>query len=179
MAWVKHIPNAITASRGLAGFPIAWLVLEHEANLAAFWLYIAAIATDLVDGAIARKLDAQSSTGLWLDPVSDKVLANTTWIALWTIGWAPWWIAGVILARDVAVVLAWLWLRSRGIVGRPNMVGRLATSFEGVALPVLLLHQWWLGVHWMTVGVMLGGITLALSLASSVQYAVGLLRRTS
>lgn len=170
--WIRHLPNAITAARGLAGFGVAALLLGWEANVAAFFLFIAAVSTDLLDGWLARKLDARSEVGLWLDPLSDKTLVGLTWLALLLADWAPLWLAATILARDVLVGIAWWVARSLEVRIEPTLTGRLAISFEGVALPLLLLHHEWMGVHWASAGVILGVITLALSVLSAAQYAV-------
>ena len=159
---MRHLPNVVTAARGLAGLLVAALAVSGH-NLLAFWTFIAAISTDLVDGWLARKLNASSSMGLWLDPFADKMLVACTWAALLWIGWAPMWLGGTLLFRDVMVVLAWLLARSSGRKVLPTLSGRLMISYEGVTLPVLLVHGWWMGTHWMSVGVLLGLITVGLA----------------
>lgn len=168
----RHIPNAITAARGLMGPAVAWLLIAHGANRAAFFLFIAAICTDLVDGWVARKLDAMSPLGAWLDAVADKLLTDTTWLALWAVGYAPAWLALVMIGRDLGVSAAWTWAYRRGKRWAPSAIGQTAIAFEGVALPVLLFRGPWLDVHWPSVGVALGTIALALSAASVIDYSV-------
>lgn len=167
-AWV---PNAITASRGLGGVAVVGLLLGGW-RLAAFWVFIFAVSTDLVDGWLARKLDAVSDTGRWLDPLSDKMLAMTTWAGLLVVGWVPGWLAGLVLLRDLLVLVAWIVAHGRELDFSPTLAGRLKISFEGVALPLLLLHHTWAGVHWESAGVILGVITLMLSVWSAGEYAV-------
>lgn len=166
----RHLPNIVTATRGLLGPVIGAVILSGDRSPLAFALFIAAISTDLVDGWIARRLEATSELGVLLDPVADKVLTDTVWAALWAGGWAPGWLAGPMLARDAVVVCLWLVERSRGRVWNPNLAGRLMVTFEGIALPVLLLRSEWLGVHWPSVGVALGTLSLALAVLSSVGY---------
>lgn len=152
------------------------MLLARDAHLTAFFLYIAAILTDLVDGWLAKRLGAVSEFGKFLDPASDKLLAGSTWIALLLAGWAPPWLAFGMLGRDAIVALAWLAARAHGVRFEPNLPGRLMVSFEGVALPLLLLHVEWLGVHWASAGVILGVVTLVLAAVSAGQYAVWGLR---
>lgn len=168
---LSWLPNAITASRGLCGVAVAGLLLAGW-PLTAFWLFIFAVSTDLVDGWLARKLDAVSDAGRWLDPLSDKCLAMTTWGGLWLIGWTPSWLAGLILLRDLLVLFAWIVAQGRELDFSPTLAGRLKISFEGVALPLLLLHHTWAGVQWESTGVILGVITLLLSVWSAGEYAV-------
>lgn len=168
----RHLPNLVTASRGVAGLVIAALLIGPGLNFVAFWVFVGAIATDLVDGWLARRLDVRSSTGEWLDPLSDKVLTDVTWIALWWVDFAPGWLAGAIIARDAAVAIGWAWAAPRGKRWKPNATGQIMVAYEGVALSVLVFHGPWNGTHWPSVGVVLGVIALVLSLASVVQYAL-------
>jgi len=167
---VRHIPNLITASRGLCGPVCTWLLVAHQANRAAFWLFLAAICTDLVDGFAARILDAISPMGKWLDGLSDKVLTDFVWVGLALGGFCPGWLAGLIIARDLAVIVAWLWAFRVGKRWEASPMGQVMVAFEGVAVCVLLFHGPWLDVHWPSVGTVIGAISLALSLASLVGY---------
>lgn len=167
----SHLPNLVTAARGLCGVIVAALLVGPGHHFAAFWVFVAAIASDLVDGWLARRLDARSRAGEWLDPLSDKLLTDLTWVALWWIDFAPGWLAGALLARDLAVALAWAWAAPRGRRWLPNPLGQIMVAYEGVALSVLVFHGPWLGVHWPSVGVVLGTVALFLSFASLVQYA--------
>ena len=161
---IRHIPNAITLSRGLLGFVVAYLLVGPGWNFIAFWVFIFAIVTDLLDGWAARLLDAHSKDGEWMDPVSDKILTDVVWLALWKIGYAPAWLAVTALGRDVLVVIFWLLIvrrSGRRPLSRP--IGQIAVAYEGVALPVLIFHGPWLSVHWPSVGIALGTIALLLS----------------
>jgi phosphatidylglycerophosphate synthase len=171
------LPNLVTALRGLAGPAVAWLVLGPGWDQAAFWLFLAAILTDLVDGSLARALGATSRVGRWLDPLSDKVLAICTWTALGLVGWAPAWLVVGMLVRHAGVAVGWAFLRGRPVPA--SLLGRVMVSFEGVALPVLLFRQPWVDVHWMSVGTVLGGISLALAAVSAALYLPRLLRAPS
>ncbi len=168
----RHIPNAITAARGLMGPVLAAVLVTTGAHFAVFWLFIAAIASDLLDGFAARRLGVvHNPTGEWLDPFSDKVLTDALWLALWWVGFAPGWLAWPIVVRDAAVVGAWIASRARGLAWqKPHPVGQVSVAFEGVAVSVLLFHGPWLGVHWPSVGTVLGAVALVLSLVAVAHY---------
>ncbi len=166
------MPNAITISRGLCGPLVAWILLGTEAHFVAFWVFVAAIATDLLDGFAARLLDAHSAAGLWLDPLADKVLTDSVWLALWWVGFAPAWLAWVIVLRDAVVLLVWVWALRTDVRWSPSPVGQIMVAFEGIAVSVLLFHGPWLDVHWPSVGTVLGVISVALSAWSLKEYAV-------
>jgi CDP-diacylglycerol--glycerol-3-phosphate 3-phosphatidyltransferase len=167
---LRYLPNAITVSRGLFGPACAVALIGYGANRVAFWLFLAAICTDLLDGFVARKVGAISSTGKWLDGLSDKVLTDVIWIALASIGFCPWWLALLIVARDVGVILAWIWALRVGKRWEASATGQTMVAFEGTALCVLLFHGPWIDIHWPTVGTAIGTVSLALSLLSVVGY---------
>lgn len=167
---VRWLPHALTASRGLAGPVVAWLLLAHHANTIAFWLFISAALTDLIDGWLARKLGADPTWGAMLDPLADKVLVGCTWLALGAVGWAPVWLVGLHILRDLIVAGLWAWHRNRGLTWSPSALGQLMTSYEGTAIGVFLFHGPWNGVHWPSVGVVIGCFSLGLSIISGVAY---------
>jgi len=171
---LRYVPNAITITRGVCGPVVAWLLVAHEANLVAFWVFLFAIVTDLLDGWVARLLDAFHPAGLWLDPLSDKVLTDSCWIALGWAGFAPVWLCAAMVTRDVLVMSVWafVWARGLELQWTPRPVGQVMVSFEGVALCVLLFHGPWLNTHWPTVGTVLGIIALVLSVISMLEYAL-------
>jgi CDP-diacylglycerol--glycerol-3-phosphate 3-phosphatidyltransferase len=166
----RLLPNLLTASRGLAGLVVAWVLVGPLPDRLGFWLFVVAVFTDLFDGWLARRLHATSAVGQWLDPLSDKLLAAACWLGLWWVGWAPGWLVGTILLRDVLVASGFAVAWSRGLRFAPNLAGRLMVSFEGVALAVLLFHGPWIAVDWPAVGVGLGVLTLLLSVGSALEY---------
>lgn len=168
---LRHLPNAVTASRGLAGLVIAGLLVSDVHPRLAFVVFVGAMFTDLFDGALARRLGATGELGRWLDPISDKVLTNVAWLGLWWSAWAPAWIALPMVLRDVGIGLGYAAARRRGAVFEVSHVGRVALSFEGIALAVLLFHGPWIDVAWPVVGTVLGGIALTLSVWAVVEYA--------
>jgi len=145
-------------------------MLAHGTHFLAFWIFLAAILTDLVDGWLARTLDARGEFGEWLDPVCDKVLSDFTWLALWAVHWAPTWMVMLALGRDLIVTIVWHVSKARGISWQPSLLGQVALTFEGIALPVFLWHTRWLDVDWPSVGMMLGALSLILSAGSIIEY---------
>lgn len=157
--------TAVTATRGLLGPVVASLVLRDE-GFAAFWVFVFAICTDFVDGWAARRWGSPPGLGDWMDPVADKLLTCFAWVALGAHGWAPWWLAGPSVGRDVLVVTGWSLLRSRGRTWRASALAQIATAYQGTALAILLFHGPWLDVHWPSVGTVLGTAGFLLSLAA-------------
>lgn len=172
---LSHLPNLITALRGLSGPAIAVLVLAFDLHEVAFAVFLGAVLTDLVDGWLARSLGASSRLGELLDPVCDKLLVDSTWLTLGLAGWAPWWLVGPMLLRDALVILGFVLLGGRGL-GAPHLLGRLMVSVEGVALGVFLFRTPWVDTHWPSVGLVLGLLSLALAVGSAIVYAAHAVR---
>ena len=173
----RHLPNAVTILRGLMG-PTVIIVLQLNPGKLAFFLFISAMLSDLLDGWLAVRLDAQSDIGRFLDPLADKVLTNSVWLGLWAIDWAPAWLALPMILRDVLVAALWAWTTRRGAVWHANLPGRLMATFEGISLGVLLFHGPWLNCDWPAVGIALGMIALLLAAHSGWLYAAGGSTRT-
>lgn len=163
------LPNLLTAARGLSGPAIFGLVLFGAHPQWAFTVFLCAVLTDLADGWVARQLQATSVFGSTLDPIADKSLVLWSWLSLWLVGAAPLWLAGGMMARDL-VIAGWWLAKGRPELAKPNLIGQVKVSFEGVALPVLLFRQDWLGVHWPSVGLVLGMIALGLAVLSAASY---------
>lgn len=167
---VRHLPNLVTGARGLAGFAVLGLLWWPREDGLAFVVFVAAMFTDLFDGALARRLGSVGELGQWLDPISDKLLTNGAWIGLWASGWAPGWLAAPMILRDLGVALGYVAARRRGRRYEVSAVGRLALSVEGIAVAVLVFHGPWIGVDWVAVGTALGALALTLSMWAALAY---------
>ena len=107
------IPNGITLIR-FALTPFFFLAVISSNYKAAFVLFLVAGVSDALDGLLARLLSMRSLFGAYLDPIADKVLLVTAYVALtWpnqgsvTI---PLWLTVMALSRDVLIVLVALLL---------------------------------------------------------------------
>jgi len=98
-----NVPNVITVARILLVPWIAWFTHEREYG-SALWLFMAAAASDLVDGLIARRFNLRTRFGAIADPLADKMAMLTVTLLLAWQGWLPWWLAAAIVARDVVIV---------------------------------------------------------------------------
>jgi CDP-diacylglycerol--glycerol-3-phosphate 3-phosphatidyltransferase len=162
----------LTASRGLAGPLVVWLILWANQPFAAFWVFILAALTDLIDGWLARRWNADPEIGALIDPLADKLLVSCAWISLLWVGWAPWWLAFPSLLRDAIVAAVWAYYRRRGVRWGASAMGQLMVSYEGTCIGILLFHGPWLGVHWPSVGVGVGFFGLSLSVLSGIAYLI-------
>ena len=102
---MKHLPNLLTAAR-LALTPyLFWLMVRHEYRTIIPWFIVIGV-TDVVDGFLARRYQASSRLGAYLDPIADKVLLSGTFLVLALTGAMETWLAVVVLGRDVLILAA-------------------------------------------------------------------------
>jgi cardiolipin synthase (CMP-forming) len=134
------VPNAISLAR-LAGVPVfLWLVLGPQADGWAVALLILAGVSDWLDGKIARAWNQQSRLGQVLDPAADRLYIAATLIALAVRGIIPWWLVGLLVAREVVLGAGLLVLRQRGYGPlQVSLVGKTATLCLLYAFPLLFL----------------------------------------
>jgi cardiolipin synthase len=170
---VVTLPNIISISRlGLLAWALVLLFASHARVTAAIVLAVAG-STDFLDGQIARRFGQVSNLGKVLDPVVDVVVLMSAVVAVAVYGGAPWWFAGVVLARETHMIVTGLTLRKMG--ARPVEVifaGKCATFGLMATFPALLLGDG-LGTAahaWRVVGWVLGVPSLALSLITVVLY---------
>ena len=141
-----NIANLITVARIALAPLFVWLVLlddgEHGlVRLLAGALFIVAIATDGVDGAIARKRNLITNSGILLDPIADKVLIVGALGALWWVGELPLWVVLVIVVRELGItVFRFIALRDRVIPASRG--GKLKTIVQAITLSSWLVPTW-------------------------------------
>ena len=168
---VFTIPNVLSVLR-LAGVPIfLWLLLGPHADLAALLVLAFAGISDYLDGRIARALGQTSKLGVVLDPAADRLYILATLVAFVLRGIIPWWLAAIIVGRDLVLAPGVWLLRRRGIAPlNVSYLGKSATFCLLYAFPLLLIgaHDWavsdvaqpiaWAFVWWGTVFYLLSGV---------------------
>jgi cardiolipin synthase len=109
---VLTIPNVISFLR-IALIPVfVVLIVDLDTTRAGLVLFVVVVATDWVDGALARATGQVSDLGKVLDPVADRLAIAAGLIALVVADAFPLWAALLILVRDVTVLIAGLVLLS-------------------------------------------------------------------
>jgi cardiolipin synthase len=133
--------NGITAIR-LLGLPLfVWLMVGPEAYGMGIMTLAVTGCSDWVDGYVARRFDQVTRLGQIVDPLVDRLLLATAAITLMVIGFLPWLVVVLILARD-AVLLTVVAIRFRGIPPIPvNRTGKFATACLLIGVPGYLLGR--------------------------------------
>ena len=114
------------------------------------------ILTDLLDGILARKLNQFSRLGVILDPVFDKIIISALAIYFAYKDMIPDWVAIVVVARDVAILIFGLFIVAKGYAPQPVLWGRLWAFLWGVAFILLLVGYNWLAWSLIVVALILG-----------------------
>ena len=137
---VVTVPNALSVLR-LLGVPLfLWLLLGPHADIAALIVLAASGFTDWADGVLARRLNQTSKLGALLDPAADRLYILATLIGLTLRHIIPWWLAAVIIGRDLLLALTLPVLRRHGYGPPPvHYLGKAATFNLLYAFPLLLL----------------------------------------
>lgn len=137
---ILTVPNALSFAR-LLGVPVfLWLILVPQADVWAFVLLTLAGISDWVDGALARALNQQSRLGVLLDPLADRLYIAATLVGLALREIIPWWLVGILVAREVLLLTLLPTLRRAGRVALPvTYVGKAATFCLLWGFPLLLL----------------------------------------
>ncbi|MGV9712049.1 CDP-alcohol phosphatidyltransferase family protein [Gordonia sp. NPDC003424] len=139
---VFTVPNALSLLR-LALIPVfVWLLLVQKADAWAFWVLVFSGFSDWADGKLARLLNQYSRIGELLDPLADRLYIVIIPICFGIRGFVPWWLIGIVIARDVALFAMGPLLRSRGLLALPVLyIGKAATFALMSAFPWLLAGQ--------------------------------------
>jgi CDP-diacylglycerol--glycerol-3-phosphate 3-phosphatidyltransferase len=139
---VLTVPNVLSGTR-LALIPVlVYLMLVAHADAWAVAILIFSGGSDWADGKIARLLNQSSKLGELLDPAVDRLYLVTVPITFGLRGIVPWWIIGMLLARDALLAATLPALRSRGLSALPvTYVGKAATFSLMSAFPLILLGQ--------------------------------------
>lgn len=170
------VANSLTILRIIC-IPI--FIIFYWADLYGFALFTFAFAgfTDLIDGTIARLRREKSELGAILDPMADKGLMLATFIALALTGVVPWWFLFIILARDIVVILGFLFIKFRNLKYKYTalLTSKIATLLEIITGVLALLYMTYqtLTIWVYPVGDLVYGsvlITSAMILIATIQY---------
>lgn len=173
-----NVANIVTVVRILLVPVFVWLLFldGHENGVwryVAAALFILAIATDGVDGKLARGRNLVTNVGIILDPIADKLLIGGALVSLSILGELWWWVTIVILVREVGITV-WRFLVIRKQVVPASRGGKLKTVFQSVAISLFLVpfssipgFQWVEWVNWVAMA-----IALVLTVYTGIDYLV-------
>jgi cardiolipin synthase len=138
-ALLLSIPNLITLARILLVPVVVWAITAGEMKIA-FLLFLAAGVSDAVDGYLAKRFGMQTRLGAYLDPLADKAMIVSIYIALGIAGVIALWLVILVVSRDIMIVGAVIlsWLVDRPVELKPHAVSK-ANTVAQIVLALLAL----------------------------------------
>ena len=135
------LPNQLTVFRIalIPAFVASMLADEIYFQHLAFVLFVAAALTDAYDGYVARKYGYVTRWGEFADPLADKILVGAALVTLAVIGFVPWWMVVVIVARDLFMTVVRSHALVKGKAFTTSTIAKWKTSIQlGVVILMLL-----------------------------------------
>jgi CDP-diacylglycerol---glycerol-3-phosphate 3-phosphatidyltransferase len=138
-----NVPNKLTLSRFVltgAFLAVLFTGFPYYETLSLL-LFSAASLTDYFDGKIARRDNLITNFGILMDPLADKILVCSAFIAFVGQRWIPAWMAVIVVTRELAITGLRLLAASRNLVLAAERFGKHKTISQIVAIiSVLVLH---------------------------------------
>jgi CDP-diacylglycerol--glycerol-3-phosphate 3-phosphatidyltransferase len=142
-ARVVNIANGLTLLRLLLVPAFVALLLAggghaHGWRIAACAAFVVATVTDFVDGDLARSRGLVTDVGKVADPIADKALTGAALIGLSALADLPWWVTGVILARELGITALRFIVIRHGVIPA-SRGGKAKTAVQNLAIALYLL----------------------------------------
>jgi len=169
--------NVVTALR-LALVPVFVILVvlsgmtEPGWRIAACLAFVTASATDFFDGWIARRYALVTSFGKVADPIADKALTGTALVLLAAYDLLPWWVTGLVLARELGVTALRFWVIRYGVIAA-SRGGKAKTALQ---LAAIAWYLWPLPAPVDRIGPWIMGAAVAVTVLTGVDYAQRALR---
>ena len=137
-----NIPNTLTLIRIIL-VPVFVILLMQGSFSYALLVFVIAGVTDGLDGFLARILKQQTILGSYLDPLADKALIATAFVALSILDIIPGWLTVIIISRDCIILLgvSVLSLMSVSFEIRPAYVSKATTVLQLFTVFLVLMSR--------------------------------------
>jgi cardiolipin synthase (CMP-forming) len=171
MGKVINIPNLLTLGRILLTPVIVYFILVERPIEALIFMAISGF-TDMLDGAIAKHFNMQTTVGAYLDPLADKLMLVSTIVCLFYMDEVPLFVFLAVVFRDLIIIggAALYELVTRKLRMEPTFLSKTTTTVQIIYVLLALLHMGYgfpeilmLACSW---------ITFAITVVSGVQYMV-------
>jgi CDP-diacylglycerol--glycerol-3-phosphate 3-phosphatidyltransferase len=179
--WQQKLPMQITMARIFA-VPLIVALLYPQTlyfNVAAALLFILASISDYYDGYFARKYNAVSNMGKFMDPIADKILVTAILVMLIPYDRIDPYMVIVILTRDTLIGGLRQVAAADQVIISAQAQGKWKTALQMVAIPAVIIDQTWLGIPFHKIGYWVLWISTILSVTSGIQYVTSYLKARS
>jgi cardiolipin synthase len=171
-----NIPNFITVFRIFLVPVVIWLIIDGDMQLA-FIGFVLAGVSDALDGFLAKRYGWQTELGAYLDPIADKVLLVSIYVALGVFGHLPVWLVIAVVTRDILIIGAFLlsWLLGRSVEVKPLFISK-ANTVGQIVLAALIMGDIGFALGLADLTGILVWVTGILTVLSAAAYLVTWLR---
>lgn len=178
-----NIANIITIVRMIATPFFVWMLLADAGDMGALrWaaaaFFVLAIASDALDGYLARSRNLITDLGKLLDPIADKVLTGAAFVGLSILAELPWWVTILVMVREIGITIHRLTI-SHDVVVAAAWMGKLKTVAQAVAISLALFPFAQIFGDWMIwVNIVTMTIAVVLTIASGIDYVITFFRKS-
>ena len=171
------VPNLISFGRIVLVPVFVVVLLVGAQSVTGRWiaaaLFVVAIATDAVDGHLARSRNLITDLGKILDPIADKALTGAALVVLSVLGELPWWVTVPILVREIGITVWRFVVLSKGRVVPASKGGKTKTVLQSVAIALALAPLPALLGPWMhVVNTVVMAAAFVVTIVTGVQYLI-------
>jgi cardiolipin synthase len=138
----SNLPNSITVFRFLLVPPVVLLLLNRQ-YVGALLVFVLAGFSDALDGYLAKRYHWTSRLGALLDPLADKLMLVSGFVALAWLGLIPLWLVGLVILRDVVIVAGAIvyHMRIEKLEAAPSVVSKLNTLAQILLVLAVMYSQ--------------------------------------
>ncbi len=175
---LRAAPNQLTLLR-LIFIPFVVIAVMEGHDHMALSLFLVAGISDALDGLLARVLKQQTALGLYLDPIADKLLLSTLFLALSFLHRIPWYVTVLVFSRDIGILIVSTLLYATNTLRdlRPSIFGKMNTVAQVGTIFLVLLHPVF-STDWVKIIMQASfRVTFALTLISWIHYTFVVGRR--
>jgi CDP-diacylglycerol---glycerol-3-phosphate 3-phosphatidyltransferase len=143
-----NLPNKLTVSRFVLTVAFLAVMFSRVAfhETIALVLFVAGGISDFLDGHIARRDKLITNFGILMDPLADKIMVCSAFIAFVGLKWIPAWMVVIVVARELAITGLRLLAASKSVVLAAEGYGKHKTISQIVAIIAILVlasyEQW-------------------------------------
>ena len=149
-----NLPNKLTLSRFVltVGFLAVMFSGMPYHETIALALFVAAGISDFLDGQIARRRNLITNFGILMDPLADKIMVCSAFIAFVELGWFAAWMAVIVVARELAITGLRLLAASKNVVLAAERYGKHKTISQIVAIIAIFIDHIMRQNQWGSIG---------------------------
>ena len=168
-----NLPNSLTITRIFLVPLLVVILLTGSMEERLIWgllVLIAAAVTDYLDGYLARKRQQVTTLGKLLDPIADKLLISSAFVALVSLDVAPAWMVVVIIGREFAVTGLRSIASAEGFAIQASRLGKYKMASQILCVGCLIISSRFPGTMFDSLGVVLLWVVVVLAIVSMVHY---------